>query len=292
MSLVRAGQSYYQVQIEIPREFEEAISNFLIENGSSGIKVDENKVVTRLTGYFKPRGFSGLPERTKRYLKSLHRLYPRFIFHLTYQIKKTEDWSKRWRKNFEPVLVGKKLVIIPSWSKAKFPSRLVIRIYPQMAFGTGTHPTTQSCLLSLTKLVKPGDKVLDLGTGSGILAIAAVKLGASSVLAVDSDATVKENVLKNLKLNRVENKIKLKISRLANLQLKEEFDLVVANLTGREIFEEFENLRQSVKSNGYIIISGWTKENQKELIGYLKEKRVKIVELKQKKSWVTAVCRK
>jgi ribosomal protein L11 methyltransferase len=188
--------------------------------------------------------------------------------------------------------VGRKLGIIAPWCKTKFPGRIIIKIYPQMAFGTGTHPTTQACLLFLAKLVRPGDIVLDLGTGSGILAIAAVKLGAGSVLAVDTDTTVKENVLKNVKLNRVENKIKLKIGRLANLQLREQFDLAVANLTGREILEEFDNLKHLVKQNGYIVISGWTKEDQKELIDYLKNKRVEILELKVKTGWVTAICRK
>jgi len=134
--------------------------------------------------------------------------------------------------------------------------------------------------------------VLDLGTGSGILAIAAAKLGAESVTAVDMDRGVAENARKNFRLNRVEKKIKLKIGRLKEAIISTPFDLAVANLTGEEILEEIEKLKSQVKSGGYLIISGWTREESAGLGAFLKRKRLKVVQRIEKKGWVTVVCKK
>jgi len=291
--MVKTSRPYWEVQITIPRQYEEGVSNFLIEAGSSGIKIDQNHTRSRLSGYFGQTGFGLIQKRIHNYLEDLARLFPeKFSFRLRRSLHRTLDWSKKWRENFKPVLLGKKFAIVPAWDKGNFPQPLVIKIYPQMAFGTGTHPTTQACLLVLQKLVRPGDRVLDLGTGSGILAIAAAKLGAESVTAVDMDRGVAENARKNFRLNRVEKKIKLKIGRLKEAIISTPFDLAVANLTGEEILEEIEKLKSQVKSGGYLIISGWTREESAGLGAFLKRKRLKVVQRIEKKGWVTVVCKK
>ncbi|OGC93443.1 MAG: hypothetical protein A2142_05305 [candidate division Zixibacteria bacterium RBG_16_48_11] len=213
--MVKIGRPYYELKVAVPSQFEESVSNFLIEAGSSGIKIDQNHSNCRLTGCFDDRDINSVLKNTKQYLEALVSLFPKkFSYQLGHQKREINDWSVKWRKSFKPVFLGKKIAVVPGWDKRKFAYPLVIRIYPQMAFGTGTHPTTQSCLLALSELVKPGDKVLDVGTGSGILTIAAAKLGAKSVTAIDVDRTITENAKENFKLNKVEKKIRLEIGGL------------------------------------------------------------------------------
>src|SRR5574341_597810 len=239
MSMVKKGRPYHQLQVTIPQDFEEAVSNFLIEAGSKGVKIDRNHASCKIQGCYEAGDLKSTLKKTRIYLESLEKLFPeKFEFQLSSKKQKSRDWSRSWREGFRPVVLGKAIAIVPAWDKGKFPQRLVIRIYPQMAFGTGTHPTTQACLLALHDLAKPGDKVLDLGTGSGILASAAAKLGARSVVAVDTDPEVVQNARKNFRLNRAEEKIKLRIGRLNKQRSSNHFDLAVANLTGEEILEE------------------------------------------------------
>jgi len=289
----RITRSYNLLRVSIPLEFEEAVSNFLIEAGSRGVKLEQNHSRSEVTGYFQSQKSRPFLQRTKRYLEGLAELFrDKFSYNLSHQIEKKQDWSVTWRKSFKPVYLGKKLVVLPAWYKKKLSYPVVIKIIPQMAFGTGTHPTTQSCLLALAKLVKPKDKVLDLGTGSGILAIAAAKLGAGMVLAVDKDRMVTESARKHFRLNRVGKKVKLKIGSLDKIQKPASFDLGVANLTGSEIFEVFDNLKNKIKVGGNLIISGWTKEESRDLTGFLSRRRMNIVERMDRKGWVTLICKK
>jgi ribosomal protein L11 methyltransferase len=284
---------YYLLEVRVPREFEEAASNFLLESGSSGIKIDQNHKGCVVSGYFDKTDFAPVLRKTAKYLGSLSSLFPqRFKFSLAHKLQRTQDWSQKWRKNFKPVLIGKEIAVVPSWEKRKFRQRLVIKIFPQMAFGIGTHPTTQMCFLALSRLVKPGYSVLDLGTGSGILAIAAVKFGAEKVVAVDKDPEIEENAKKNFKLNRVEKKISLVIGELAKIRDSARFDLAVANLTGREVFGVFRTLKSRVKPNGRMTISGWTKEDSPELLRFLRKNKVRIEKKLEKKGWVTVICRR
>jgi ribosomal protein L11 methyltransferase len=189
--MAKIGRPYYQLQVTIPQEFEEAVSNFLVEAGSSGVKIDQNHASCKIQGCYEGDDLKSTLKRTSTYLESLEKLFPeRFRFQLSSKKQKSRDWARSWRESFRPVVLGKKIAIVPAWDKGNFSERLVIRIYPQMAFGTGTHPTTQACLSALHDLVRPGDRVLDLGTGSGILAIAAAKMGARPVVAVDTDPEV------------------------------------------------------------------------------------------------------
>lgn len=289
----RITTSYNLLRVSIPLEFEEPVSNFLIESGSWGVKLEQNHSRSEVTGYFQSQKSRPFLQRTKKYLEDLAELFPdKFVYRLSHQIEKKQDWSKIWRKSFKPVFLGKRIAVVPAWYKKKVSYAMVIKIFQQMAFGTGTHPTTQSCLLALDKLVKPKDKVLDSGTGSGILAIAAAKLGAGAVLAVDKDKIVAENARKNFRLNRVGEKVKLKIGSLDRIKKPASFDLAVANLTGSEIFEAFDNLKNQIKVGGSLLISRWTKEESQRLIGFLNQERLKIVERMGKKGWVTLICRK
>lgn len=286
-------KTYQVLRITVPLEFQEPVSNFLMESGSTGIGIEENHKGSQLKGCFSSTDFQSVSLKVRKYLRELSLLFPeKFRYSLVHTRLKNKDWSRNWRNNFKPVLIGRKIAIVPAWSKQHFSQALVIKIFPQMAFGTGTHPTTQACLLALGELVKPNDKVLDLGTGSGILAIAAARLGAGKVVAIDKDKGIKENACQNFKLNCVADKVRLKIGSLTALGNSTQFDLALANLTGEEIFGVFENLREKVKTGGYLIVSGWSKEESGKLLKFLQQRKLRILQSKERKGWVTVICRK
>lgn len=141
-----------------------------------------------------------------------------------------EDWAEAWKKDYKPLRLGRRLMIVPSWlGSSPAPDDVVIRLDPGMAFGTGLHPTTQLCLEALEEELYPFARVLDLGTGSGILAIAAAKLGARSVLALDVDGLAIEVARRNVKANRVGQRVRVEYGSLEELSDRR-FDLIVVNI--------------------------------------------------------------
>lgn len=176
-----------------------------------------------------------------------------------YHTLEAEDWSHAWKKHYQPLRIGRRLLIRPLWiDVAPAPDDVEIALDPGMAFGTGTHPTTQLCLESLERLIEPAQDVLDLGSGSGILAIAAAKLGARKVLALDIDPVAVEATLGNARANGVARKI---IAECGGLECvlggARRFDLLIVNILARVILQLAEQrLGETVKPGGIAIFSG------------------------------------
>jgi len=164
----------------------------------------------------------------------------------------------------------------------------VIELDPGMAFGTGLHPTTRMCLQALEEHLEPGAKVLDLGTGSGILAIAAAKLGAGSVLALDNDPLAVKAARANVRANGVQNLVAVEHGSLD--QTTEEFELVLVNILARVIIElTNQGLVDRVRPTGQMIAAGIIEEQEAEVTVALREHGMEIVERRQEKDWVTLV---
>ena len=176
-----------------------------------------------------------------------------------YQTLDAEDWAEAWKKHYQPLRVGRRLLIRPLWiDVALAPDDIEIALDPGMAFGTGTHPTTQLCLEALERLIEPAQTVLDLGAGSGILAIAAAKLGAGKALALDTDPLAVEATVANARSNGVADKIIAERGSLENvLGSARRFDIVIVNILARVILELCERrLGESVRPGGTAIFSG------------------------------------
>ncbi len=170
-----------------------------------------------------------------------------------------QDWADAWKVHYHPVKIGRHIMIRPLWVEMEIaPEDVEIALDPGMAFGTGTHPTTQLCLEALEDLTKPNMSVLDLGCGSGILAIGAAKLGASPVIGIDNDAVAVESALMNIEQNGVADKIEVREGSLANVvESGETFDLIVVNILARIIIAMCsQGLGDTVKQGGLAIFSG------------------------------------
>ena len=169
-----------------------------------------------------------------------------------------EDWQTQWRSHFDLLRVGSRLVIKPTWiAYEPTGDDVVIELDPGMAFGTGYHPTTYTCLEALEDLVQPGMKVLDLGTGSGILSITAVRLGASEVVALDIDPQAVRAARQNFRRTRVQRQVSLTQGTVPHpLAGEGYFDVVAANISARAVAERAPFIAPTLKPGGVLIASG------------------------------------
>lgn len=246
------GQPWIEVTIPGSLESLEAVGNFLLENGSCGLEQGEGFI----KAYFKRRVFKrGVESRLETYVKSLQTLGS-LIGPPAYDAIPVQDWMQGWREYFKPVRITPKVVVKPPWEEwAGSDDTVVIDILPGMAFGTGTHESTQLCMEFIESCMNPRETVLDVGTGSGILAIAAAKLGASRVLGIDIDADAVANAQKNIKINNVGDIVKVEKGTEDAIG-DEVFDLIVANIDGKTLVHLVPRLIDHIKTGGRMILSG------------------------------------
>lgn len=200
-----------------------------------------------------------------------------------------QDWETSWKKYYKTLAIGERLIIKPSWQDyTATPEQVVIEIDPGMAFGTGQHATTRVCLVALERHLRPGMAVLDLGTGSGILAIAAAKLGASRVLALDINPAAVAVARSNAEANGVSDLMTVALGTLpTDKTRRRNFDLVVANITAKVIDELAEPLVRSLKPQGIIIAGGIIEECLEEVSMRLQEARARIIDVLSDGEWRT-----
>lgn len=206
---------------------------------------------------------------------------------------KEEDWANNWKKYYKPLRIGEHIVIKPTWENAELEANdVVVELDPGMAFGTGSHASTHMCLEFLEKTIKKGDKVLDIGTGSGILGIAALKLGAKSVTAVDIDPLAVKIAKENAALNGFEEpEFTVFEGDLAD-KVTGEYDVVIANIVADIICELSKNVGKYIKADGKFITSGIIEFKADNVRNALKENGIIIREEKNKKDWNSFLCDK
>ena len=202
--------------------------------------------------------------------------------------KDDEDWANNWKKYYKPLEIGEKLAIVPEWEAYDNDKRIVIKINPGMAFGTGTHESTYMCLELLERYVKKDDEIFDIGCGSGILAIAGLKLGAKRALAVDIDDKCIDASHENADLNNLEDKMDIKKGNLLDV-VKGRADLIVSNIIAEIIVDEIKNLKNHMDKGGIFITSGIIKERRQMVIDALKENGFEIIDELEKNNWVAIV---
>jgi ribosomal protein L11 methyltransferase len=205
-----------------------------------------------------------------------------------------QQWETAWRKHYKTLKVGQRLIIKPAWEDYEGrPGQVVIELDPGMAFGTGQHATTRLCLVALERLLRPGALVLDLGTGSGIQAIAAAKLGASSVLALDISPTAVGIARSNIEASGLANLVTVGEGTLPWGQgnWQGSFDLVVANIVADVIEELAHPLAGSLKANGVLIAGGIIGERLGGVVKGLEEVGLDIIDVLAEGEWRTIVAR-
>ena len=209
------------------------------------------------------------------------------VFTIDFYEYDEEDYQNSWKKYLYPEKVSEKFVVKPTWRDYKpEEDELVIELDPGRAFGTGSHPTTSLCLKIMEENIKPGNSVIDVGTGSGILMIAAEKLGATDIYGTDIDELAVEATKENLELNKISSDIaQVYLGDLISVVKDKQFDVVVANILADVILLLLKDIFKVVKKDGLIIFSGIIEDKLPEIVKQVEEKGLEILEIKRDKEW-------
>lgn len=317
-----------ELTIHTTEEAVEMITNFLHEAGAGGVTIEEHvdndkprdtslgqwfeippndipEGEAKILGYF-PEGIP-LEEVTEQIKERIEELRE---FNIdpgqpVYSVREVDedDWANNWKQYFKPLRVSERLTIKPTWENytPQTEQEQIIELDPGMAFGTGTHPTTSLCLRTLEGVIQEGDEVIDVGTGSGILAIGACRLGASKVLALDLDPVAVSSAMENTRLNGLEAQIQVVESDLlsvlkqgegSDLSIKLPVRVVVANILAEIILLFIEDVYEALQPGGIYIASGIYKNKEQAVAESLLAAGFEITQTAREEDWVAFVARK
>ena len=307
-----------EILIHTDNDALEAVSNLLNEKGANGVIIEDPLELTKkkpnrfgeiydlnmdkypregiyIKGYFPNNvNFESLFNEIKQEVLALED----FGINLGEAKFKTnsfkeEDWAHSWKKYYKPTRISEKIVVIPEWEQtyeAK-PNDILLKLDPGMAFGTGTHPTTQLSVRALEQVIQNGDRVIDVGCGSGVLSIAAGLLGAKEIFAYDLDEVAVSSTKLNAALNNQANAINVKQNNLLE-NIHHKADIIVANILAEIIVKMIPDAKNLLESEGKLILSGIIKKNEEIVRTALSENKFDIVEIKYDKEWVMMIAQK
>ncbi len=202
------------------------------------------------------------------------------------------DWNENWKKYFKPIEIGEKLAVVPSWEDYRnTEGRTVLNIDPGAAFGTGTHATTSLCLELLQNYVKNDTEILDIGCGSGILALASVLLGAKSGFGVDIDAQSVKTARENAEINGIDRKAKFEVGDLTEV-VSGKYDVICANIVADVIIRLLPDAKSFMRDNGILIVSGIIDIRKDDVLKAVKENGFTVKDEKYKENWCAFVLEK
>ncbi|AZQ41173.1 50S ribosomal protein L11 methyltransferase [Streptococcus periodonticum] len=269
--------TWQELTITVSREAEEAVSNILIDLGSQGVAIDdsadylgqvdqygelfpevEQSERVRITGYYPDSvDIEDIAAQANERLAELDGFgLETGDIELTRQELAEEDWADNWKKYFEPARITHDLTIVPSWTDYEVTTgEKIIKLDPGMAFGTGTHPTTKMSLFALEQVLRGGETVLDVGTGSGVLSIASSLLGAKEIFAYDLDDVAVRVAQENIALNAGTENIHVAAGDLLK-DVAIEADVIVANILADILVNLTDDAYRLLKDEGYLIMSG------------------------------------
>ena len=211
-------------------------------------------------------------------------------YRMEYTGVRQEDWETGWKAYYHAMDIGDRLAIVPGWEDHQT-DRIKIIMDPGMAFGTGTHETTSLCLETLDSLVKGGERVLDIGTGSGILAIAALKLGAAEAEGVDIDPMCVRTAGENAQRNGVADHFKVLVGDLSD-QASGQYNIITANIVAAAILSLAPHVPPLMAPGARFIASGIITERRDEVLTGLQAAGLAPIEVKEKRGWVCIICEK
>jgi ribosomal protein L11 methyltransferase len=282
------------------------ISNLFYDLGLQGVVVETPEIDSSedwgddavIPEHWAVIGYFPDDEQSKKRLETIEKNLERLeaingiISHTVYVGIDEADWAETWKAFFKPEKITKKIVVKPTWKEySRNGDEIVLEIDPGMAFGTGTHPTTRMCITMIEKYLKKTGSFLDVGTGSGILMVAAAKLGASKVWGTDNDDIAVEVAWQNLIQNRIsETTFKILTTHLVDT-VTQRFDLVAANLTTTAVLTLLDDIKRVLATNGLLICSGIIEADKKKVLGKMANLGFEALEVLIKEGWVSFVCR-
>ena len=294
--------NYYELKIAINPEIEDIVADICFTNlACEGVVLAEETyrdlVMTSTTEGTLRVFLTDIQENPVEILKTERELLKSRGFsdeelgswEITLDEKENQDWSKKWKEKWTVTHVTDNIAVVPSWlSYIPINNEIVITLDPGCAFGTGTHQTTQLCMKALEKYLKLGDSVADIGMGSGILSVLAMKLGAKSIYGCDIDETVIDVAKENAEINKVKCTFELNTAD----KITEKYDFVCANILHNVLFEIMGDLKNIMKDNGILSLSGILNEKKDVVLEAIKRENLKIIDTITQDQWISFVVKK
>lgn len=306
--------NYYELRISINPEIEEIVSDICFSNfDCEGVVLAEETykdlVMTATTKGTLRVFLTDLNCNPVELLKTERELLKERGFsdeelgswEITVDEKENQDWSKKWKEKWTVTHVTDKIAVVPSWlTYEPKEGEITITLDPGCAFGTGTHQTTQLCMKAIEKYLKKGDKVADIGTGSGILSICAIKFGASSAYGCDIDDTVIDVCRENARINGIDvespqgegNSTPVKFELNTADKITEKFDFVCANILHNVLAEIMGDLKNIMKDDAKMSLSGILDEKKPVVIEAIEREGLKIIDTISQDQWISFVVTK
>lgn len=292
MTMDHSSQGYYEVSIAVPPEHQELISDFIIEQIAFGLVTEELDDAVKIICYIPlDNNPQAKIEKIKKHLSRLN-IFPEKAPDDKIIIKKIKDidWIAQYQREFKPVIFDDMVIKTP-WDENDYPGKRIITIEPKMAFGTGKHETTQLCLEAVKQEVRPGMKILDLGTGSGILSIYAAMLGAEELLGLDIDPEAIPNALENARINNIGNRFSARAGSMEQVAVTHYYDMVISNLIREGIIELFDRFVEVLKPGGIMILSGILDEQNEEMLDLFKRSVSADINIMRLNEWLCYILR-
>jgi ribosomal protein L11 methyltransferase len=275
--------------LSVPAAMADDIAAEFFDLGSCGVHLEEAGQAVRLNVYF--------PGELEKALLAgqIHALLSQAGLAVALpeaERVEDQDWNTQWQRFFKPVWISPNLVVCPSWIPLDLqPGQIAIVIDPKRAFGTGGHESTQLALRALIQIIRPQERCLDLGTGSGILTIAALKLGAAGVDAVDIDIDAVENALENLMTNGVAEKAQVRQGSLAQVETQK-YGLVLANILYTVLVPMLKGIHAVLEQGGHVVFSGLLVKDQKPFCRAAQEAGLRTIDTLEQNEWLCVVAQR
>ncbi len=280
-------QAYTEVAIRADEHLKEQLIGILSQLGFEGFWEDGPTLRSYMSA---DRWKASILAEVERVVKMLHHPSMSPMPTVSFTTIENRNWNDEWEKTIHPIHVTDRIVIAPTWQKyTPQPNEILITIDPKMSFGTGYHETTRLVLQLMQQYVRPGMTLLDLGTGTGILAISGIKLGAASAVGVDNDAWAFENALENVKLNHVEQKVQILLGDVSSVAARR-FDLIAANIQRSVIEPMLPQMYALLASNGIMILSGLLLEDQLPITRAILSCGGTVAKTAQENEWIALLC--
>jgi ribosomal protein L11 methyltransferase len=269
---------YIKLEFSLSEDFHEQFIAELLDLDFYGFEQFDDKLVA----YVEASRFN---DTNREYIEQITGAFPGASFSEITEIEE-QNWNRAWEETIKPQRIGPFLVK-PTWSKESAGSdEILLEIDPKMSFGTGYHATTRLMLRQIGKLDLNGKKVMDAGTGTGILAIAAVKVGAANAIGFDTDPWCQENAYENVLVNKVEKQVDIRIGGIEQIKKSEMFDCILANINRNVILEIIPFLIHHTKTGGTICLSGLLESDEEIVREKLSGEPVHVVDMQQEEEWI------